>query len=178
MPFILLFWACQLLRFNVIQTFHCSYLFKKTNKYIVFYLFIFPLQDEGHTEWVSCVRFSPNSSNPIIVSCGWDKMVKVCLFFFPWILYLTDLIEIKKEREKSWGSNDLKKFASIIWLPHWEHNHSFKWRFYKRSCDISLFPRCGIWPTASWRPTTSAILATWTQWPSLPMAPCAHLVER
>uniref|UniRef100_A0AAR2IZ41 Small ribosomal subunit protein RACK1 n=1 Tax=Pygocentrus nattereri TaxID=42514 RepID=A0AAR2IZ41_PYGNA len=34
-------------------------------------------QDEGHTEWVSCVRFSPNSSNPIIVSCGWDKMVKV-----------------------------------------------------------------------------------------------------
>uniref|UniRef100_A0A673MM14 Small ribosomal subunit protein RACK1 n=1 Tax=Sinocyclocheilus rhinocerous TaxID=307959 RepID=A0A673MM14_9TELE len=30
-----------------------------------------------HTEWVSCVRFSPNSSNPIIVSCGWDKMVKV-----------------------------------------------------------------------------------------------------
>lgn len=36
------------------------------------------LQDEGHTEWVSCVRFSPNSSNPIIVSCGWDKMVKVC----------------------------------------------------------------------------------------------------
>uniref|UniRef100_A0A3P9N8F4 Small ribosomal subunit protein RACK1 n=1 Tax=Poecilia reticulata TaxID=8081 RepID=A0A3P9N8F4_POERE len=37
----------------------------------------FILQDEGHTEWVSCVRFSPNSSNPIIVSCGWDKMVKV-----------------------------------------------------------------------------------------------------
>uniref|UniRef100_A0A8C5AP64 Small ribosomal subunit protein RACK1 n=1 Tax=Gadus morhua TaxID=8049 RepID=A0A8C5AP64_GADMO len=30
-----------------------------------------------HSEWVSCVRFSPNSSNPIIVSCGWDKMVKV-----------------------------------------------------------------------------------------------------
>uniref|UniRef100_A0A4W4GK95 Small ribosomal subunit protein RACK1 n=1 Tax=Electrophorus electricus TaxID=8005 RepID=A0A4W4GK95_ELEEL len=35
------------------------------------------LTDEGHTEWVSCVRFSPNSSNPIIVSCGWDKLVKV-----------------------------------------------------------------------------------------------------
>jgi hypothetical protein len=26
---------------------------------------------------VSCVRFSPNSSNPVIVSCGWDKVVKV-----------------------------------------------------------------------------------------------------
>uniref|UniRef100_A0A671N4D3 Small ribosomal subunit protein RACK1 n=1 Tax=Sinocyclocheilus anshuiensis TaxID=1608454 RepID=A0A671N4D3_9TELE len=34
-------------------------------------------QDDSHTEWVSCVRFSPNSNNPIIVSCGWDKMVKV-----------------------------------------------------------------------------------------------------
>ncbi|XP_043925770.1 receptor of activated protein C kinase 1 [Protopterus annectens] len=37
----------------------------------------YTIQDEGHTEWVSCVRFSPNSSNPIIVSCGWDKLVKV-----------------------------------------------------------------------------------------------------
>ncbi|XP_016295524.1 guanine nucleotide-binding protein subunit beta-2-like 1 [Sinocyclocheilus anshuiensis] len=37
----------------------------------------YSIQDESHTEWVSCVRFSPNSSNPIIVSCGWDKMVKV-----------------------------------------------------------------------------------------------------
>uniref|UniRef100_A0A6Q2Z3K9 Small ribosomal subunit protein RACK1 n=1 Tax=Esox lucius TaxID=8010 RepID=A0A6Q2Z3K9_ESOLU len=37
----------------------------------------YTIQDESHSEWVSCVRFSPNSSNPIIVSCGWDKMVKV-----------------------------------------------------------------------------------------------------
>jgi len=38
--------------------------------------------DEGkHTEWVSCVRFSPNvggnAANPVIVSAGWDKLVKV-----------------------------------------------------------------------------------------------------
>lgn len=38
----------------------------------------FVIQDDGaHTEWVSCVRFSPNNSNPVIVSCGWDKLVKV-----------------------------------------------------------------------------------------------------
>ncbi|XP_010225169.1 PREDICTED: guanine nucleotide-binding protein subunit beta-2-like 1, partial [Tinamus guttatus] len=37
----------------------------------------YTVQDESHSEWVSCVRFSPNSSNPIIVSCGWDKLVKV-----------------------------------------------------------------------------------------------------
>lgn len=34
-------------------------------------------EPEGHTEWVSCVRFSPMTNNPIIVSAGWDKLVKV-----------------------------------------------------------------------------------------------------
>jgi guanine nucleotide-binding protein subunit beta-2-like 1 protein len=33
--------------------------------------------EDGHTDWVSCVRFSPNTQNPIIVSGGWDKLVKV-----------------------------------------------------------------------------------------------------
>jgi len=37
----------------------------------------YTIHDECHTEWVSCVRFSPNTQNPIIVSCGWDRLVKV-----------------------------------------------------------------------------------------------------
>lgn len=37
----------------------------------------FEIKDEGHSEWVSCVRFSPNPLNPVIVSAGWDKVVKV-----------------------------------------------------------------------------------------------------
>jgi len=37
----------------------------------------FTIQEEGHSDWVSCVRFSPNIAQPIIVSCGWDKSVKV-----------------------------------------------------------------------------------------------------
>merc|ERR1712130_295012 len=37
----------------------------------------YTIQDEGHSDWVSCVRFSPNNANPIIVSCGWDRYVKV-----------------------------------------------------------------------------------------------------
>merc|ERR1719251_542851 len=32
---------------------------------------------DGHTEWVSCVRFSPSQQVPLIVSCGWDRLVKV-----------------------------------------------------------------------------------------------------
>ena len=35
------------------------------------------IKEEGHTEWVSCVRFSPPPNAPVIVSCGWDKLVKV-----------------------------------------------------------------------------------------------------
>src|SRR2546430_12061965 len=42
----------------------------------------YTITDKGHTEWVSCVRFSPNPQNPVIVSCGWDKLVKVCLNFY------------------------------------------------------------------------------------------------
>ncbi len=33
--------------------------------------------EEGHRDWVSCVRFPPVMEDPIIVSCGWDKAVKV-----------------------------------------------------------------------------------------------------
>jgi guanine nucleotide-binding protein subunit beta-2-like 1 protein len=39
----------------------------------------YTITDKGHTEWVSCVRFSPNPQNPVIVSSGWDKLVKVRL---------------------------------------------------------------------------------------------------
>ena len=31
----------------------------------------------AHTEWVSCVKFSPNVGNPLVVSTGWDRVVKV-----------------------------------------------------------------------------------------------------
>jgi len=37
----------------------------------------YTIEEQGHSEWVSCVRFSPNTQNPIIVSGGWDKIVKV-----------------------------------------------------------------------------------------------------
>lgn len=37
----------------------------------------YTIQEDGHSEWVSCVRFSPSTSAPVIVSCGWDKLVKV-----------------------------------------------------------------------------------------------------
>lgn len=43
----------------------------------------YTITEKGHTEWVSCVRFSPNPQNPVIVSSGWDKLVKVRLFGSP-----------------------------------------------------------------------------------------------
>jgi len=37
----------------------------------------YKINEDGHDEWVSCVRFSPNLQTPLIVSAGWDKVVKV-----------------------------------------------------------------------------------------------------
>jgi guanine nucleotide-binding protein subunit beta-2-like 1 protein len=37
----------------------------------------YTIEESGHTDWVSCVRFSPNTVNPTIVSGGWDKLLKV-----------------------------------------------------------------------------------------------------
>jgi len=37
----------------------------------------FTITENGHTEWVSCVRFSPSLTLPLIVSGGWDKQVKI-----------------------------------------------------------------------------------------------------
>jgi guanine nucleotide-binding protein subunit beta-2-like 1 protein len=37
----------------------------------------YTITEDGHREWVSCVRFSPNLVTPLIVSAGWDKVVKV-----------------------------------------------------------------------------------------------------
>lgn len=51
----------------------------------------YTITDKGHTEWVSCVRFSPNPQNPVIVSAGWDKMVKVSRIFHAMV---------KKDRKK------------------------------------------------------------------------------
>ena len=65
----------------------------------------YTIQEEGHTEWVSCVRFSPNNQNPIIVSCGWDKYVKVIdsilSFEFEWSLRIRGIraMVIRAKRE-------------------------------------------------------------------------------
>jgi len=38
---------------------------------------IYTLSEDGHTDWVSCVRCSPAEDSDIVVSAGWDKLVKV-----------------------------------------------------------------------------------------------------
>ncbi|UYV67603.1 GNB2L1 [Cordylochernes scorpioides] len=37
----------------------------------------YTIVEDGHTDWISCVRFSPNNIDPLIVSSGWDKQVKI-----------------------------------------------------------------------------------------------------
>lgn len=38
---------------------------------------VFTIERDAHTDWVSCVRFSPAVASPLIVSGGWDNLVKV-----------------------------------------------------------------------------------------------------
>merc|ERR1711916_336162 len=34
---------------------------------------VYTLEKDCHTDWVSCVRFSPAVQSPVIVSGGWDN---------------------------------------------------------------------------------------------------------
>jgi len=38
---------------------------------------VYTLDKDCHNDWVSCVRFSPSVQSPLIVSGGWDNVVKV-----------------------------------------------------------------------------------------------------
>ena len=60
----------------------------------------YTIVDDNHNDWVSCVRFSPNQKDPLIVSAGWDKLVKVNQFEF--------LIEILFLNEKVWNLTNCK----------------------------------------------------------------------
>jgi len=51
--------------------------------------------DDAHNDWVSCVQFSPNAANPVIVSAGWDRVVKV------W--QLTDEFKLRKSLQGHTG---------------------------------------------------------------------------
>merc|ERR1719265_1207514 len=37
----------------------------------------YTITEDMHTDWVSCVAFSPSAKMPLIISGGWDKLVKV-----------------------------------------------------------------------------------------------------
>merc|ERR1712050_349754 len=37
----------------------------------------YTIMEDMHTDWVSSVAFSPSAKMPLIVSSGWDKLVKV-----------------------------------------------------------------------------------------------------
>lgn len=39
--------------------------------------YTFGARENGHKDWVSCVRFSPSQDKPLLVSASWDKEVKV-----------------------------------------------------------------------------------------------------
>lgn len=87
----------------------------------------FNIQEDGHSEWVSCVRFSPNPATPVIVSAGWDKVVKVsCLadvgtrweaaMISVIILYIFATIErVRPSMRTNWPPRSLSKKQDRQW---------------------------------------------------------------
>jgi guanine nucleotide-binding protein subunit beta-2-like 1 protein len=37
----------------------------------------YTVQEDAHTDWVSCVRFSPETKNPVLATASWDGTIKV-----------------------------------------------------------------------------------------------------
>jgi guanine nucleotide-binding protein subunit beta-2-like 1 protein len=37
----------------------------------------YTVENNGHTDWVSCIRFSPDTKKNIVVTASWDKTIKV-----------------------------------------------------------------------------------------------------
>jgi guanine nucleotide-binding protein subunit beta-2-like 1 protein len=80
----------------------------------------FTITEDRHTEWVSCVRFSPNTSNPIIVSCGWDRLVKVwsltnCKLRFNHIGHTGYVSTVTVSPDGSLCASDGKDGKAMLW---------------------------------------------------------------
>jgi WD40 repeat protein len=135
----------------------------------------YTITDKGHTEWVSCVRFSPNPQNPVIVSAGWDKLVKVrtllcskqphtpLCFMMIWISLCICYFRASAMRQQHHTTDTTPQ-------------HPIRCQFSQHAKADN--PRFGNSLPAASRPTTSATPATSTPSPSPPMAPFAHPVVR
>ena len=75
----------------------------------------FNITEDGHSEWVSCVRFSPNPMNPVIVSAGWDKIVKVSGSRFPCVPPRTRPRPIQAAQKKN---KSLSIEEGDVMIPH------------------------------------------------------------
>jgi hypothetical protein len=138
----------------------------------------YTITDKGHTEWVSCVRFSPNPSNPVIVSAGWDKLVKVSVFcLYPEYRNSMMIQSIVFATSEPTGYENINNHirTSDAFNSHHISLES------KASCAKWLTRynyRFGSFPPARFKPTTSDTLDTSTPSPSLQMAPSAPPVAR
>lgn len=126
---------------------------------------------------VSCVRFSPNVMNPVIVSVGWDKVVKVSFMTCSYIAlsssFSNDVIKIFATSEEHAPMRPFKSPRSLTSI-------SFIF-FFASTCSADLLhfhSRFGNFPSSSWRPTTMVTPAILTLCLSHPMVRLLHQVAR
>lgn len=90
----------------------------------------YTVSEDAHTDWVSCVRLSPTGEEPVFVSCGWDKLVKVwdlstCALKYNFVGHTGYLNTVSVAPDGSLCATGGKDGVVMLWdLKHGQHLHS------------------------------------------------------
>ncbi|CDI79695.1 receptor for activated C kinase, RACK protein, putative [Eimeria acervulina] len=112
----------------------------------------YTIEEGQHTDWVSCVRFSPSPKEPLIVSCGWDKLVKVwslttCKLMTNLVGHTSVLYTVTVSPDGSLCASGGKDGVAMLWdVSEGKHLYSLD-----ASCTINslCFSPCNYWLCAA-----------------------------
>lgn len=112
----------------------------------------YTIEEGQHTDWVSCVRFSPSPKEPLIVSCGWDKLVKVwslstCKLTTNLVGHTSVLYTVTISPDGSLCASGGKDGVAMLWdVSEGKHLYSLD-----ASCTINslCFSPCNYWLCAA-----------------------------
>ena len=113
----------------------------------------FNITEDGHSEWVSCVRFSPNPMNPVIVSAGWDKVVKVRLSLSFYLCVCTCVCRVRG------GARSIERVVVVVARPGSSSMMILYLYIFATSEELSPPMRTPIYPPRSLISTTPAATA-------------------
>merc|ERR1712050_828380 len=124
----------------------------------------YTITEDAHTDWVSSVVFSPSAKMPLIVSAGWDKLVKVwnltdCKLRTNLVGHTGVVYNVCVSPDGSLCASGGKDSTAMLWdVNDGKHLYSldagntinaltFSPKNYCSAPPLTLPSRCGIWRT-------------------------------